>query len=83
MPQRWIDLELRPLDIMASVITTRPPTADPGFSWQGRTTPRVGVLTYFFAENCKKIERIWTPRSATATEDAYRCYIMFTLQLLW
>ena len=39
------------------------PVADPGFSLGGRgvPTPKVDVLTYFFAENCMKMKE-FVPR---------------------
>ena len=35
--------------------------ADPGFSWGGAPTPKVGVLTYFLGRKLHENERIWTP----------------------
>ena len=52
------------------------PVADPGFSWGGRQLPKVGVVTYYFAENCMKMKEfgrqggrasLAPPRSATGS----------------
>ena len=38
--------------------------ADPGISWGGASTPKVGMLTLFFlAENCMKIKEFGPPES--------------------
>ena len=40
--------------------------ADPGFSPGGVPTPKVGVQTYFLAENCMKMKEFWPPGGNTS-----------------
>ena len=47
----------------------RNPVVDPRFSWGVAVTPKVVVLTYYFANFCRKLhetESIWTPEGGAS-----------------